>query len=454
MKNRNFLVLLLLLPHIMMVCNDSYADDKSVPSAPGGFKANIKPSTYGLNVDTSAATYSVVPCGGNSTEQCLKINLSCVTSAEARVPKRMLDDNCKSGNTETIMIPNGRPIYAFLVSGYHQNRYFNLFHWYRFAQCLHTKGAYVHFSWWNNFLAPYMAKPLHNPASKPSHNPYAADTYPGYDLDGFLWPVKRPTKGIPADDFQFQKDAKIALEIIRKENPTAAIILVGHSMGGASIARLAASTSIDINLVAPIDPVGNRTCIPYPGFFPGKGFYCRGHETFRRYFAVHWPNNFRNPEKIVFGKNIKYLYHRWQNEARPPFLDYTKNFYFDYSAPRVDNIAAGTHIQKPVGTDTLSHYHVPDPEVTKFPDYGKLDGHGEIVGFRGVRIDQYTWPLGLAAKGKWPDRITKKTQDRINHLKAWEKDPFYLYKKGFEPYNPNYCMVSGDLCNILDKIVQ
>ena len=43
-------------------------------------------------------------------------------------------------------------------------------------------------------------------------------------------------------------------------------------------------------------------------------------------------------------------------------------------------------------------------------------------------------------------------QDRIGYLKKWEKDPQYLYKNGYEPWNPGLCMVSRELCNILDTI--
>jgi hypothetical protein len=99
---------------------------------------------------------------------------------------------------------------------------------------------------------------------------------------------------------------------------------------------------------------------------------------------------------------------------------------------------------------------------------GLADGHGEIVGFRGVipvistdplnifSVESY--PLALDARGGWPrgqgcDEAKTDAECRRYHMGKWESDPGYLYKKGYEPYNPGLCMVSGDLCNILDIVV-
>lgn len=106
---------------------------------------------------------------------------------------------------ETVEIPNGRPIYALLVSGFHQNKNLDMFHWYNFAKCLQAKGAYVHYAWWNNLLAPYMKKPLHNQNSVPS-----IEGFPNHDINGFilgLYPPYLPNKAVPAEDYQFQLDA-------------------------------------------------------------------------------------------------------------------------------------------------------------------------------------------------------------------------------------------------------
>jgi len=421
---------------------------------------------------------------------------------------------------ETISIPNGRPVYALLVSGFHQNRNLNMFHWFDFAKYLQQRGAYVHYAWWNNLLAPYMERPLHYSGSVPSTGPI-----PWHDSGLFrigdstsTWgwddPTPYPTKAVPADDYQFQKDAKALLLKIREHNPTAKIILVGHSMGGGSVVRLADSMPDDfeIDLLAPIDPVGNRTCIEN---CPGIGVHawtstCNGLFNFTRWRAIRTDAMDRScnpfdpdpwyPAKRDFGPNIKYLYHRWQQESTPPF-DFScpagheeKNYLrwicgslykaeseylFSHPDTRKTGINQGSvNVQSILDTELDSGKDVPVP----FGNFGgTFDGHGEAVGFRGFLIggtfpDFDSWlnhiidnplnllgfesyPLGLLAQGDWPDwqendpDRESKAQARVEILKAWEKDPFYLYKKGYEPWNPGLCMVSQDLSNILDSIL-
>ena len=77
-------------------------------------------------------------------------------------------------------------------------------------------------------------------------------------------------KAIPAEDTQFQADAKRMLEAIRAHNPDALIVVAGHSMGGNAVARLGAGTGTLIDLLAPIDPVGNRN---NPRGNPGTKYY-------------------------------------------------------------------------------------------------------------------------------------------------------------------------------------
>jgi hypothetical protein len=196
---------------------------------------------------------------------------------------------------------------------------------------------------------------------------------------------------------------------------------------------------------------------------------CKGLLNFKRYYAVRedW---FTFPDKRQLGANIKYLYHRWQNEFAPPF-DYMFNEHFT-----IDEDSCS--VQLPVGTNDESGYDVP---VVLGNFGGGLDGHGEIVGFRGALLgdafDTFaewlaylladltrmfsfeSYPLALEAEGDWPKWLPGEpdggpyAQDRIDHLKMWEKDPHYLYKKGFEPWNPGLCMVSKDMCNILDSII-
>jgi hypothetical protein len=112
---------------------------------------------------------------------------------------------------------------------------------------------------------------------------------------------------------------------------------------------------------------------------------------------------------------------------------------------------------------------------------GGADGHGELVGFRGAVIgsaqdDFLEWfdatiltpfkifefesyPLALKTQGDWPawdvfdPFAVRHGRERAAHLRAWEKDPSYLYKNGWEPWNPGLCMVSRDLSNLLDLII-
>jgi len=396
-----------------------------------------------------------------------------------------------SGVAETIWIPNGRPIYALLVSGFHQNRNLDMFHFYNFAKCLLKRDAYVHHAWWNNLLAPYMERPLHNENSVPSTGPL-----PVADMLNILPFPALFNKAIPNDDTQFQADAKALLTAIRAKNPDAAIILVGHSMGGDSVARLADSidSDIDVALLAPIDPVGNRSCVR--NFSWGGGSFCNGLFNFTRWRATHleWLTNtvipipvppyilFQyDPPRRAFNDNVKYLYHRWQQEFAPPF-DYScpqggnplwpcaslkpnYEYLFIHPAPLSTSIHGGsTNVQSMVVTDLLSGLDV-DPPPSIWNSGGGLDGHGEIVGFRGVipgTSDSY--PMALAAPEYWPSLDIERSFDdegdranvrnlRVSLLKDWESDPDYLDTNDWAPTNPDLCMVSGDLCEILRTAV-
>ncbi len=382
-----------------------------------------------------------------------------------------------SGVAETIWIPNGRPIYALLVSGFHQNRNLNMFHFYNFAKCLLEQGAYVHYAWWNNLLAPYMERPLHTDASVPSTGPL-----PISDMLNLLPFTALFSKAIPTEDYQFQADAEALLAAIREHNPDAAIILVGHSMGGDSVARLAdnVDSDIEIALLAPIDPVGNRSCVQ--NFSWGGGSYCNGSFNFTRWRATHleWLTNnlfLYDPPRRAFGDNIKYLYHRWQQEFAPPF-DYScppggnplwpcaslkpySEYLFGHPAPLRTTIHGGsTNVQSMVVTDLFSGLDV-DPPPSIWNSGGGVDGHGEIVGFRGViPFTQDSYPMALTAPEYWPSLEIERSFDkevdranvrnlRVSLLKDWEADPYYLDENAWAPKNPDLCMVSGDLCTIL-----
>ena len=422
--------------------------------------------------------FSGWPTTANATEDTFSVVLPCTTEG-------WFGQTCKG---ETIEIPKGRPIYALLVSGFHQNRNFEMFHWYNFAKCLQEKGAYVHYAWWNNLLAPYMEKPLHNTGSVPSY-----EANPSHDLVGFIyeqWPFCTaiggcyPNKALPAEDHQFQKDAKFLLERIRQENPDAAIILVGHSMGGDAVVRLADSmpADFDIDLFAPIDPVGNKTCIPNP-----LGPFCNGLFNFTRWRVTH-ADQFVLPPQRAFGANIRYLYHRWQQEFAPPF-DYScpqgpqsgsipnpvclsghteSSYFLIHPAPLETSIHGdSTNVQAIFATSLYSGYDVfPRPDGYENSG-GGLDGHGELVGFRGVvpadtllnLFQPESYPMALKAQGNWPSRDKELDPNdpddlervrRVNLLKAWESDPDYFRENDYAPMAPDLCMVSDDMCTILN----
>jgi hypothetical protein len=490
---------------------------------------------FGNTPDTSSV---LVPCDLDPNEQCMEITLPC-TEPEVYGKAGWYIHSCED---EVIQIPNGRPIYALLVSGFHQNKNFEMFHFYNFAKCIfertkhHDKKAYVHFAWWNNILAPYMEKPLHNDESVPSKGGGALQALPDYL--GFLYDQNAepgggpgnlgdvPSKAIPAEDYQFQKDARTLLIEIRRNNPDASIILVGHSMGGDAVVRLADSLDdpnimpedvpvIDIDLLAPIDPVGNRTCPPNsplanPGQMEWYNTTCNGAYNFTRFQATHddwywWP--YRISYK---NNNIKYLFHRWQNEAAFPFdwrcplytevlgvrirdagcplqlhmlslpLDESvppDAYLFRHNDPRKLEISQGsTNVQNGVPMSALSGTDV-YPDLDYYWNWGGAsDGHGEIVGFRAIMHTNplESYPLALAARGDWPSLATERAfanaadraavrDSRISHLRAWETDPYYLDvyhglpgdpQIPFAPEHPEYCKVSGDLCSILASLDQ
>jgi pimeloyl-ACP methyl ester carboxylesterase len=366
------------------------------------------------------------------------------------------EETCLSD--ETICVPDGRPAYAVLVSGYHQNYSFDMFHWYNFAKCLIKQDAYVHFAWWNNFLYPWMARPLHDLSSEPGLPELIHE-----DVLGFI-PILLPDdpedpeyihKAIPANDFQFQADLEAFITQVRASNPHAAIIIVGHSMGGDAVARFGAATGHDIDLLAPIDPVGNRSCTPWDPAMPDV-FQCQGLVQWTRFRATHedW---FILPDRRAFSSNVKYLYHRWQQEFVPPldylcppggnllpclsgysYHDYT--FRMDPDTPAGDINSGSTNVQSRV-TTTMS----------LFIPFSGVDGHGEIVGFQGFNLlTMESNPLALRAQS-WPAREDWET--RISLMQSWDGDSDYLDDTDHAPTNPGLCMVSGDLCTIFETVV-
>jgi len=284
---------------------------------------------------------------------------------------------------DSISVPNGRPIYALLVSGYAVNGNMDELYYYNFAKYVAEQGGYVHFSWWNNLLSPYLGRPLHDLSSYPGT---LLDVDNLQDLPAFI--PKSPNygqKSWPKEDFQFQADAKAMVRAIRENNPDAIIVIVGHSMGGNAVARLGSDpdlADIQIDVLAPVDPVGNRSfpvaalarsvdhvesrynwtrwrathneflgwkqhdCVRGGGVFGNAcqnfgtvlnpEYHCTGIGPWRddplTEEIVSWgltpvslaplvcPGPYvHQPSQRSFGSNIGYLYHRYQLEAAFPF---------------------------------------------------------------------------------------------------------------------------------------
>lgn len=266
-------------------------------------------------------------------------------------------------------MPKGRPIYALIVSGYANNERLDQLMVHRFARHLMNQGAYVHWAWWNNLLAPYMERPLHHNQSHPGT---------ATDILSFTTPSAAELKAMPGENYQFLSDAKRFLQAIRQHNPEAVIILVGHSMGGRSVVDLANETDVLVDLVAPIDPVANRT-YPWagPNFLNASHYnwtrYRATRETFNGYRSMQWQLgegcvpfgpwkktwaeaaagsgplcvgqvHVHGAPHMTFGPNIINVYHRWQHEALFPF-DYQDARLFSSNFP-----PGGSSIQLAVST--------------------------------------------------------------------------------------------------------
>jgi pimeloyl-ACP methyl ester carboxylesterase len=406
---------------------------------------------------------------------------------------------------DSVTIPNGRPIYALIVSGYASNKHLDELMLYNFARHLQQRGAYVHWSWWNNLLAPYMERPLHHAQSEPG------------DLNAHLGDFTNMTaedagrKALPSEDYQFLADAKLLLTAIRTHNPNAIIIVAGHSMGGGAVVHLGSQTGELIDILAPIDPVGNRN---YP--FAGNDRLTQddfnwtrwriSRDNFLGYKKSDWDRDagecvptgpwldraplvgsddvrcvlrmfVDDPPTLVFGSNIINLYHRYQQEFLFPF-DYGHAYPFG-------------HFEPPNGStsqEAVEMTHEFCGGLTRCPDPGgwpaltlardaccftgdgvgwPKDGHGEIVGYRGplpdpvplgVRVrtspecgagcDNLTWPERYKDNGKW---VNGDGAQRTRLLKALETLPAGTEWSN-RPTNPALCLVSPGLIALFDRM--
>lgn len=373
-----------------------------------------------------------------------------------------------STEDEVILVPRGRTIYALLVSGYSQNADFDLLHFFNFAHYILKQGGYVHYSWWNNLLAPYMTKPLHD-----------ATSFPGNlftELGGFA-PTPGPDgyfaeKARPEEDKQFQSDALRFLAAVKDAEPSALLVVVGHSMGGGAVARLGSDTITHIDLLGPIDPVGNRS-LPVGRVNTNQYNWTRWraiHNEFRGYKNQDCDRNILNFCKIPrvcvpFGdwrdsppgllggwlvadpicgalvhnpsarglSHVRNLYHRWQTEAPFPLVDYDVNRYFNFSPP-----PGGKSVQSPVTCCDAGD----DPIDASIPCKA-TDGHGEIVGFRHIHPNMIL--DGVAATNWTSSSVTRK-----QYLEDWETEGDAW---GHKPTKPDLCLVSNGLISMLQGLI-
>lgn len=407
------------------------------------------------------------------------------------------------GPADSITLPNGCSIYAFLVAGYSQNRNFNEIVFYKLAEFVAKNNGYVHVSWWNNLLSPYMAGPLHprtivierlfgllQPIVIPPTPAFSENllenlvTFVPLDLD--------LPKANPDEDFQFQSDMALVIKTIRDHNPNAIIVVAGHSMGAASVARLGLNKTLQIDLLAPIDP-GNNRDMPYGilgtntanrsrwrttfewrgykqwdckrnsnGFckdFDDRLFVFRGECTEVGPFLLTQPVLATRPNigcfrlfpyvdtgfKNVWSDNIKHLYHRWQTEFGPP-SDFLQSYPFA-STQLASASIFGRNYQKPfpaaiTTTDPNSTCRFgPDPRDPARSCQPE-DGHGEIIGHRG--------PLGeekvALAMRNWPTTIEGR---RAAMLELPTAPPSWARR----PENPDLCLVCDDMIAIVQHLL-
>ena len=411
--------------------------------------------------------------------------------------------NGEAAGADSIVVPNGRPIYALIVSGYSSNAYFDQMMLYNFARYLMSKGAYVHYSWWNNLLAPYMARPLHSDQSHPGDIGIT-------NLLNFATGEAANGKALPGEDYQFLADAKLFLTAIRQNNPNAMIIVAGHSMGGASIVHLGKQTNELIDILAPIDPVGNRN-FPWAGALRSDQYYynwtrwrvsrdnflgfkesynagtvfnrdCQPTGNWLPYvptptssdplcLSIYFADN---PSVLRFGSNVINLFHRYQQEAKFPY-DYSEAYHFAH-APRRPN-AISTQMAITTQSDGADPFGWPDilPIFSCCPGQGNgigwpNDGHEEIIGNRGpTNYDLGIVPIplgtrlrtspqcGLSCVGTWPARgfsggwnngnSTLRVQ-KLKELEMFTANQFWQDA----PLRPQLCKVSQGLIELFDAM--
>jgi pimeloyl-ACP methyl ester carboxylesterase len=409
---------------------------------------------------------------------------------------------------DTITLPNGCSIYAFLISGWSDNDGYDQIIFYKLAEYVAQHNGYVHVGWWNNLGKEYMERPLHQEQIRVTQKyPFLPDielppinATPGTDIkDAFLIDSVDLPKANPDEDFQFVSDLRVVLRKIRDNNPNAIIILAGHSMGGKAIVNAVAGTDISVDLLAAIDPVGNRD-LPFfsvglkqnwtrwrathdlkgwkvrdcvrvnePGgtgvcanfgtfFFPqvlcttrGPWLLIKPGPLAGSLQPLFCPGPVEDPGTQTIGRNIKRLYYRWQTEFLPP-VDYEATQLFtrpDFERSTNDKLSQ--NLQAEFVTCSGGGY---DPMDDRYKCLS-LDGHRELIGTReksDLNDDEEEVPddKGQVRPGQklrdWPARSSTFTpgqrRERLIQLAVDGEDWPY------RPKNPDLCVVCLDLVDI------
>ncbi len=417
------------------------------------------------------------------------------------------------GPGDSVTLPSGCRVYALLVSGFARNGALDELVFYDLAHYVLQQDGYVHWAWWNNLLKEYMARPLHRTETYrqfPTDLPLGPN--PGDPLQvSTLVPGAPRWKAVPEEDTQFQADALRMVQAIRSRHPDAVVIVAGHSMGGASVARLGTNASLPpIDLLAPIDPVGNRSdAVGQIGSHTYNWTRWRATHRFRGYRSVDCERNaaglcrnvgtFLNPSyncqpvgpwqlrpalavslaplycpgrhvdpgtRLSMHANVRRLYHRWQTEAEFPF-DFTSQYLFQHRTP-LDNssLLTSRNVQRAVLRNAALEK---DPDKTCSVgfdprDSSRLcsasDGHGEIVGLRAPTPGQPgggvpVAPIAIAAR-QWPAF----DQSQPNgHATFAERRHLLIEMKTataswtHRPIDPGLCMVSADMRAIVEHLL-
>jgi pimeloyl-ACP methyl ester carboxylesterase len=409
---------------------------------------------------------------------------------------------------DSVTLPNGCRIYAIFVSGYANNRHFKDLPFYKVAEFIARNNGYVHFSWWNNLLKEYLGGPLHpvditvrrlfglveDVVIRPGPaNPHTITSWLSFAPDFIDLP-----KANPDEDLQFQQDAARVIRAIREHNPDAIVIVAGHSMGGNAVARLGMNRDLDIDLLAPIDPVGNRDkprALPVERRFNWTRW--RVANQFRGYRQWDCVRNgvglcrdfdprllhtrfecvpvgpFRPVRPVIptlaliacprlqpyidpgtrlgFGTNIRRLYHRWQHEFFWP-VDFLFTERFAHPQARSASIL-GPNYQEPVAPSLLPSTNHPDltcrngvdPRDSHYACEAN-DGHGEIIGHRGPLGEDLP---GLQLRNIDPDAYSPAVRrqtliDMATSDDSWDK----------RPENPDLCLVCDDMIAVVRDLLE